>query len=131
MKTIKTGVAVMLALGISLAAHAQEAEPVIVEDDTMVVVDDETEVEDVVNQIELPATASPEGVENSAFGLDTANQAREQGREFGQQQANEARNRGLDARENAREAARESARESARSDARSDQRGAPNDIPRP
>jgi hypothetical protein len=127
MKIIKTGVAVMLTLGVSLAAHAQEAEPVIVEDDTMVVVDDETAVEDVVNQIELPATASPEGVENSAFGLDTANQAREQGREFGQQQANEARNRGLDARENAREAARESAR----SNARSEQRGAPNDIPRP
>ncbi|MEX0943450.1 MAG: hypothetical protein WD002_12995 [Pseudomonadales bacterium] len=63
--------------------------------------------DDVVETIELPATASPTGVENSATGLATANEARERGREFGQDKASEARQRGEDAREGAADNAAE------------------------
>lgn len=88
-------------------------------EDTMVVIDQDTSVAEVANNIELPERpqnsplalpdgASDEGRENSAFGLETANQARASGREFGQQQAEEARNR---AREDGREFGQQQAEE--------------------
>lgn len=57
-------------------------------DVTLSVVEDEGEAEEqLVNDIELPADADEQAQENAAFGLDTANQARQQGREFGEERA--------------------------------------------
>lgn len=77
--------------------------------DTMVVIDEDTSVDDVANVLELPENVSPEAATNSTRGLDTANAAREGGREFGEQQAASARSRGQDARENAGAGARDNA----------------------
>src|SRR6266700_3251487 len=48
---------------------------------------------DATGEIKLPATASPRGQESSAFGLETANRAREGdlGRDFGQAVSEAAR----------------------------------------
>lgn len=74
-----------LILGFSalpLALHAQdEGEG---EDDTMVT---------------LPDEAAEEAHENAEFGLETANEAREDGRAFGESQAEEAKARGDAGRE--------------------------------
>jgi hypothetical protein len=45
----------------------------------------------VTGDIVLPESASAEGVENSAFGLETANAARERGADFGAEMAENAR----------------------------------------
>lgn len=119
---MKTGMALLLALGLAGPLHVLAQD-----EDTMVVIDDDAVVEDVVHDIELPETASPTAVERSAFGLETANQARELGREFGQRRAEEARERGQDAREGARESALEEARERGRGAAG----GPPSGLPTP
>jgi len=99
--------------------HAQE-------EDTMVVIDDDTTVDEVANVIELPSEAAAEAVENAARGLDTANAAREGGREFGEAQAENARERGREARDSAGQDARDRAR-----DARDNQGGARDGGDRP
>lgn len=94
----------VFALSLSFAATAQE-------DDLELDVVEEGETEDeMVNRLELPESASDEGRESSALGLDTANEARERGREFGQERAEEARERAQASQDAAREG-RESARE--------------------
>ena len=47
----------------------------------------------VTGEIQLPATAAPRARDASAFGLDTANKARELGREFGIEKSQTARDR--------------------------------------
>jgi hypothetical protein len=86
--------------------------------DTITVVEEDAEAEDVVSTITLPPKASPKAVEQSKKGLDTANaaratqgnataaEARELGREFGEGKAEAARssNPSAEAREAASEA---------------------------
>lgn len=115
MKTTKSKLSISITLALGLLA----ASPLYAQEDTIVVIDDETTVEDVANTIQLPDNsegnrvlqlpedASEEGVENSADGLATANAAREGGREFGQQRADEARGQGRETAEQARENGRE------------------------
>lgn len=112
MKFIASCSAALLALSVSTQLYAQEIEPINSGDETMVIIDDDMLVDDVVNRIELPTSASPQAVESAAFGLGTANSAREDGRAFGQRQAADARARGADARDNARSAAQEAGRTS-------------------
>lgn len=82
----------MLAAGLMLngAAFAQDATESESED-TMKMVGENQRPEDFDSQITLPEPAAEEGVENSEFGLDKANDAREPKREFGMQRAQEAR----------------------------------------
>lgn len=91
----------MLGLFVSAPVWAQDAEE-LEGDDTITVLDEGEDPSNLENDLALPEDAAPEGVENSAFGLETANQARELGREFGQQRAAEAResNRDEAVREN-------------------------------
>jgi hypothetical protein len=79
-------VALVLVLGLMLGsvAHADD-------DLTMDAVGLDEQPEALLNTIALPEEASEEAVENAAFGLDTANQARELGREFGERMAEDAR----------------------------------------
>lgn len=57
--------------------------------------------QDYVEEIDLPTAASSNAAENAAFGLETANEARDRAREngsaFGQSVAQEARERARDA----------------------------------
>lgn len=76
-------------------ALAQEIDDL---DVTMNLVEEGEELANVMEPIVLPNFAAPQGVENSAFGLASANDARNQGREFGQGRAEEARLRGEEAR---------------------------------
>lgn len=80
------------AFGPSMAALAQQDLEV-----TMDVVPANTAPGAVTGEIRLPAEAAPEGHQNSAFGLDTANRARtlksELGERFGQDTAAAARER--------------------------------------
>lgn len=85
--------AVFTLTGVSV--QAQESDEL---DLTMDLVEEGDDLDNIVEQIELPADASAQAVESSAFGLETANAAREQGREFGQARAEEARQRGEEAR---------------------------------
>lgn len=89
----------LFAMSVSFAATAQEDDV-----DLDVVEAEETEGE-LVNRLELPESASDQGVESSQFGLDTANEAREKGREFGQERALEARESGADSAREASERA--------------------------
>ncbi len=66
-------------------------------DVTMEVVEERQGPDSAVTEIALPVAASEEGVQNSAEGLATANDARARGREFGEDQAEQAR---ADARQN-------------------------------
>lgn len=85
-----------LILGFSVAPIALHAQ---VDDGTMDVIEEEGEL------LSLPDSASDAGVENSAAGLETANEARAKGRDFGQERAEAAReNRGADGRAKAAEA---------------------------
>jgi len=79
----------------------------IVEDPTLIVVDEDADPETAMEPIVLPDDASAQAVESSAQGLATANQARERGREFGQGTAEAARERGAEARESAADRASE------------------------
>lgn len=64
------------------------------------VVDDENAgEEDFVDVISLPDEASDVARERSAFGIETANEARERGRDFGQERADRARELGREASE--------------------------------
>lgn len=76
-------------------------------DVTMDLIEEDEAPDSAMEPIELPGTASEQGVESSADGLATANEARERGREFGQDTAEEARQRGEDAREEASDDAEE------------------------
>lgn len=80
-------VLLMFALGLSalpMAASAQEEA-----EETMETFDDAEEGAEE-NMLTLPEEAAEEGHINSAFGLETANQARQQGAEFGRQRAEES-----------------------------------------
>lgn len=60
-------------------------------DVTMEVMEEGQGPDRAMDTIELPETAADQGVESSAKGLETANEARERGREFGRERAQEAR----------------------------------------
>lgn len=80
-------VLLMFALGLStlpMTASAQEET-----EETMEPIDGAEEGAEE-NMLTLPEEAAEEGHINSAFGLETANQARQQGAEFGRQRAEEA-----------------------------------------
>lgn len=90
---------------------------------TMEVVSDaDADEAEYVDEIELPEAASDTARTRSAFGIDTANEARtkagEEGRAFGQATAQEAREQGRDANNAA------NARDRARSEARDNRAGA-------
>lgn len=70
-------------------ALAQEGDDLV--DETMQLVDEEGGPENAIETLALPENASPQGVESSAEGLATANEARERQREFGESRAAEAR----------------------------------------
>ena len=84
-------------------------------DDTIVVVDENADPEDIINILELPETASDRGRESSAKGLATANAARENGREFGQQMSEDARSNRDAQRDEARQESRGNVNENAAS----------------
>lgn len=93
------------------------------DDVTMEVVSDaDADEAEFVDEIELPEAAADTARTNSAFGIDTANEARtkagEDGRAFGQSTAQEARERGRDANNAA------NARDRAGSEARDNRAGA-------
>lgn len=72
------------------------------DDVTMEVVSDaDADEGEFVDEIELPEAASDTARDNAAFGIDTANDARENasedGRAFGERTASEARERGREA----------------------------------
>jgi hypothetical protein len=70
------------------AIYAQEPDNEV----TMDVLDSTDANEEMLGaRIELPERAAERARERSAFGLETANQARERSREFGQERAAEAR----------------------------------------
>jgi hypothetical protein len=86
---------------------AQDTDLDLVDDPTLIVVDEDADPETAMEPIVLPDDASAQAVESSAQGLATANQARERGREFGQDTAEAARERGAEARESAADRASE------------------------
>jgi hypothetical protein len=77
--------AIVLGLALSPAVFADD------NDATLDVVEVDGTSEDFVNTIALPEEAADEGHDNAAFGIDTANEAREYGREFGERIADDAR----------------------------------------
>ncbi|HEV8262870.1 MAG TPA: hypothetical protein VGQ19_19205 [Burkholderiales bacterium] len=81
----------IFALGLSNAAWAQQQDLEV----TMDVVPANASAGAATGEIKLPATAAPRAQEASAFGLETANKARElkgdPGREFGQEVSTRAR----------------------------------------
>jgi hypothetical protein len=82
-----TGIAFAVCLS-APAIYAQEQDNEI----TMDILDSSIAGEETLGaRIELPERAAERARERSAFGLETANQARERGREFGQERAAEAR----------------------------------------
>lgn len=85
----KLNLTLLLAAGLALSplAHAADEEA----DDTMTVVEEGQAPEDVVQTLALPDDASDQARESAAFGLDTANRAREGGRELGEEMAERAR----------------------------------------
>lgn len=98
----------VLSLGLmfSSAAFAQDQKGAKPEgDDTIAVVEQDDDYNDVVNQIALPEVAAQQGKDNSHDGLETARQAREHKREFGMERAQEARQNEM--REQVREQNRE------------------------
>lgn len=84
-------IAIIATVGLVGAASAQDLEV------TMDVVPAGAAAPAVTGTIELPQEAPPQAHENAAFGLETANRAREQrlelNREFGQEVAEAARER--------------------------------------
>jgi hypothetical protein len=61
-------------------------------EETLTLMNSDAELPDAVTEaIVLPDSASAEGVERSAFGLETANAARERGADFGAEMAENAR----------------------------------------
>lgn len=120
MKTMKLTVAILLALGLigatPVLAQDDDGPPENVPpEDAIDVVDENTTPDEVMNRIELPEDASDTAREAAAFGLDTANEARERGRDFGQERAEQAREQarefGQDRAAEARERATEGARD--------------------
>lgn len=113
MKTMKLSIAMLLTLGLIGAT------PVLAQgdEDTMDVMDESATPDEVMHRIELPEDASDTAREAAAFGLDTANEARERGRDFGQERAEQAREQaqefGQDRAAEARERAAEGARDRA------------------
>ncbi len=82
-------ISAVLALALSSAAWAQQQDLEV----TMDVVPANASPGAVTGEIKLPETAAPRAQDASAFGLDTANRARELGREFGVQKSQAARDR--------------------------------------
>lgn len=98
--SMKYGLGALLLCLLAAPAWAQDDAPL--DDVTMEVVDDpQADEREYVDEIRLPTEASPEARENAAFGVDTANEARERARDegqaFGQSTAQEARKLGRDA----------------------------------
>lgn len=81
------------------------------DEDTMLVIDDDTSVDDVAQVLSLPDQAATQA--GAAQGLDKANSAMANGREFGREQAAEARAKGQEERTAAAADAREKARQKA------------------
>lgn len=113
----KTYLVLLFGLGLIFngPAFAQEADDPVEGDDTMTVIEENEEPEEIDNTLALPEDASPTGIEHSQFGIDTANQARELRREFGEQRAAEARqgNRDEAVRQDIVEQARQNAQQNA------------------
>jgi uncharacterized protein HemX len=86
-------IGVILALGLSGAALAQQQDLEV----TMEVVPADAQAGAATREIKLPETAAPRAREAAAFGLETANRARELkgelGREFGQEVRERAQER--------------------------------------
>jgi hypothetical protein len=102
MKTHTSLIALFLAIG-SLGAA-----PVLAQDttgDALDVVESSDNADAAISKIELPEQASEEARENAAFGLETANEARERGLE----QAQQGRDKAAEARANAASQASEAA----------------------
>ncbi|MDQ2076909.1 hypothetical protein [Marinimicrobium sp. ABcell2] len=116
----------MTTLGFLASVALFAAAPLHAQEDTMIVIDDDTTVEEVTNVIELPTEAAVQAAENAARGLDTANAARDGGREFGASQAENARERGKEARDNAGQNARERGRDARDNKGGQDGGGRPN-----
>jgi hypothetical protein len=94
MKNLKTyAIDVIFALALSSAAWAQQQDLEV----TMDVVPANASAEAASGEIKLPETAATRAQEESAFGIGTANRARElqgdHGREFGQEVSEAARER--------------------------------------
>lgn len=115
LKKVTACTAGILLLGLSATpvwADGEDADDVTME----VVSDADADEAEFVEEIELPEAASDTARTRSAFGIDTANEARtkagEEGRAFGQSTAREARERGRDANDaaNARDRAGPEAR---------------------
>jgi hypothetical protein len=79
--------AAALLAGPAYAEDEDEGSADVGDEDTIVLIDDETTVEDIVSQIRLPESASETAREKAAKGLETANAARDGGRAFGQSMA--------------------------------------------
>lgn len=80
----------------AFAALVLGSSPVLAEEDAELdaVASEEAEPGDATRELSLPESASDQGRESSARGLDTANQAREKREEFGRETARDARERG-------------------------------------
>jgi hypothetical protein len=115
--TLKVKLIWALAAGMALAplAHADESQSI--DDATITVVEEGDTPDDVVNVIDLPASAAPNALQNSAAGQDTANSAKENANDFGQQVAEDARGNAVS------DQAREDAKQQGRSEARGDNAG--------
>lgn len=87
MKSIKLLSTVTISLSLLASPLWAQDEDVTID----VVGESESEPEEVTSEIRLPDSVSDEARENAAFGLDTANSAREKKREFGEERASEAR----------------------------------------
>lgn len=96
-------------------------------DTTMDVAEEGEAPDNATEPLALPEDASEQGVESSAEGLETANEAREKGREFGEATAEEAREQGRETGRSAAEDAREGGRAAAE-DARERGAGAAPDV---
>lgn len=117
MKTTKLSIATLLALGLIGAtpafAQGDEGPP----EDAITVVDENATPDEIMNRIELPEGRPDQAAEASAYGLETANAAREQGRDFGQERAEQAREQAQEFGESQAAEARERATEGARDQA--------------
>lgn len=105
--------ALFLSAQLAVPAHADDEADTDELDVTLTVVEADEDVEDAVSTIELPEEASAVAKENAAFGLATANAARQRGEDESEEvegTAAAAAEQAKEAAKNARETARESAK---------------------